>query len=76
MIVTRFAIRRVEVLRFAPALSVAEAEVERAQRWDVVQKGRFEVWKVGVGVGDGEGFVFRVGETGVEVEREGVPVQS
>ncbi|KAF2824885.1 hypothetical protein CC86DRAFT_383652 [Ophiobolus disseminans] len=68
MAVTRLAVRRVEVLKFAPAISVEEAEVERAQRWDVVQKGRFECWKVGMGVKDGEGFVFRSGEEGVEVE--------
>lgn len=60
------------MLQFAPALSVEEAEAERAQRWDVVSRGRFEVWKVGVGVRDGEGFVFRVGAGGVEVEREKV----
>lgn len=59
------------MLKFTPALSVEEAEIERAQRWDVVQKGRFEVWKVGVGVGagNGEGFVFRIGSEGVSIER-------
>lgn len=69
MAVTRLTVRRVEVLKFAPALSVEEAEAERAQRWGVVQKERFECSKVGVGVRDGEGFVFRVGERGVEIER-------
>lgn len=68
---TRLAVRRVEVLRFAPALSVEEAEMERTQRWGVVKKGRFEVWKVGasVGAGNGEGFVFRIGSEGVSIER-------
>lgn len=56
------------MVKFAPAISVEEAEAERAQRWEVVKKGRFECWKVGR---DAEGFVFRVGERGVEVEREG-----
>jgi hypothetical protein len=69
---TRLAVRRVEVLKFAPALSVEEAEAERGQRWDVVCRGRFEVRKVGVGVRDGEGFVFRVKDKGVEMERENV----
>jgi hypothetical protein len=69
--VTRLAVRRVEVLRFAPALSVEEAEVERAQRWDVVRKGHFECWKVGVGAREGDRFVFRVDDAGVEVEKEG-----
>jgi hypothetical protein len=71
MTVTRLAVRRVEVLKFAPALSVEEAEVEKNQRWDVVQRGRFECWKVGIGAGDGDRFVFRVGDAGVEVEKEG-----
>jgi hypothetical protein len=66
--VTRLAIRRVEVLKFAPAISIEEAEAERARRWDVVQKGRFECWKVGAGVRDSEGFVFRIGQAGVEIE--------
>ncbi|KAH3972894.1 hypothetical protein HBH51_103200 [Parastagonospora nodorum] len=68
---TRLAVRRVEVLKFAPALSVEEAEIERAQRWDVVKKGRFEVWEIGAGVGagNGEGFVFRIGDEGVGIER-------
>lgn len=57
-----------------------EAEGERARRWDVVGRGRFECWKVGgtgavVGGGggkeEGRGFVFRVSKTGVGVEREG-----
>lgn len=73
--VTRLAVRRVEVLRFAPEISVEEAERERGQRWGVVKRGRFECRKVS-GVGDvknkendGGGFVFRVRE-GVEVEKE------
>ncbi|KAF1919071.1 hypothetical protein BDU57DRAFT_536096 [Ampelomyces quisqualis] len=65
---TRLAVRRVQVLKFAPAISVEEAEAERAQRWDVVSKGRFECWKVGVGARDTEGFVFRVCDRGVNVE--------
>lgn len=68
MQVTRLAVRRVEVLKFAPAISAEEAEVERKQRWGVISKGRFECWKVGK---DGKGFVFRVSEEGVEIEREG-----
>jgi hypothetical protein len=54
------------VLKFAEGISVEEAEKERAKRWDVVTKGRFSVCKVGAR--EGEGFVFRVGERGVEVE--------
>ncbi|KAF1972039.1 hypothetical protein BU23DRAFT_581235 [Bimuria novae-zelandiae CBS 107.79] len=69
MQVTRVAVRRVEVLKFAPWVSVEEAEGERGQRWEVVSRGRFEAWKVGVGR-EGEGFVFRVGD-GVRIEREG-----
>jgi hypothetical protein len=57
------------VLNFAPAISVEEAEAEKARRWNVVQRGRFECWKVGMGIKDGEGFVFRVDERGVEVEQ-------
>jgi len=70
--VTRLAVRRVEVLKFAAAISMEEAEAERLQRWEVVKKGRFECWKVGAGArGEGEGFVFRVGGKGrVETERE------
>jgi hypothetical protein len=71
MATTRLAVRRVEVLKFAPAMSVEEAEAERAQRWDVVRKGRFECWKVGLGSRESEGFVFRVGDRRVDVEREG-----
>jgi hypothetical protein len=72
MSTTRLAVRRVDVLKFAPAISVEDAETEKAQRWEVVAKGRFECWKVGVGVRDGEGFVFRVEETGIAIEnREG-----
>ncbi|KAH7070635.1 hypothetical protein BKA63DRAFT_535656 [Paraphoma chrysanthemicola] len=66
--VTRLAVRRVEVLKFAPAISVEEAEAEKAQRWEVVQNGRFECFKVGVGVRDNEGFVFRVTQVGIDVE--------
>ena len=73
MSVTRLAVRRVEVLKFAPEMSVEQAEAERGQRWDVVQRARFECWKVGAGAweGRGEGIVFRVGTCGVEVEGEG-----
>ncbi|KAH7082335.1 hypothetical protein FB567DRAFT_605697 [Paraphoma chrysanthemicola] len=66
--VTRLAVRRVEVLKFAPAISVEEAEAEKAKRWEVVQTGRFECFKVGVGVGVNEGFVFRAAQGGVDVE--------
>ncbi|OAL52816.1 hypothetical protein IQ07DRAFT_629354 [Pyrenochaeta sp. DS3sAY3a] len=67
---TRLAVRRIQVLKFAPAISLEEAEAERQQRWDVVSKGRFECWRIGVGIaaGEGEGFVFRVGKGGVWVE--------
>jgi len=68
--VTRLAVRRVDVLKFAPAISVEDAEKERVQRWEVVSRGRFECWRVGVGARDGEGFVFRVGK-GIEMERDG-----
>lgn len=48
-----------------------EAEAERAQRWEVVGRGRFEVWRVGSGGREGGGFVFRVRDgDGVRVERE------
>ncbi|KAF2635738.1 hypothetical protein P280DRAFT_534726 [Massarina eburnea CBS 473.64] len=66
--VTRLAIRSVRVLPFAPCLSVDEAEADRAQRWDVVGRRRFEVWRVGAGGVGTEGFVFRVGR-GVVVEK-------
>lgn len=70
MHVTRLAVRRVDVLRFAHEMSWEQASAEAAKRWEVVKRGRFECWKVG-GVRDGfEGFVFRVGE-GVEIERGG-----
>lgn len=62
--------RRVSLVKFKPQVSIEEAEAERAARWEVVRRGRFECWRVGVGVKDGEGFVFRVGERGVDVERE------
>lgn len=75
--VVRLAVRRVEVLKFAPEMGVEQAEGEKGQRWDVVRRARFECWKVGAGAGagaregPGEGFVFRVGMRGVEVEEEG-----
>ncbi|KAL6709360.1 hypothetical protein ACN47E_001767 [Coniothyrium glycines] len=67
--VTRLAVRRVDVVPFAPQSSVEEAERERAQRWEVVARRRFECWKVGGSGGQegGEGFVFWVGEAGVGV---------
>jgi hypothetical protein len=68
--VTRLAVRRVDVLKFAPAISLEEAEKERVQRWEVVSRGQFECWRVGAGVRDGEGIVFRVGR-GIEIERDG-----
>ncbi|KAF2249456.1 hypothetical protein BU26DRAFT_484873 [Trematosphaeria pertusa] len=68
MRVTRLAVRRVEVLKFAPGVSVEDAEAERRQRWEIVARGRFEAWRVGHGAGESEGFVFRVGK-GVEIER-------
>lgn len=66
--VTRLALRRLEVIKFAPAISLEEAEVERQQRWQVVSKGRFECWKVGARVRGEEGFMFKVG-LGVEIEK-------
>lgn len=67
--VTRLAVRRVEVRRFAPGVSVEEAEAGREQRWEVVSRGRFVCSRVvGGGRMEGEEFVFRVGD-GVEVER-------
>ena len=66
---TRLGVRRVEVLKFAPAISAEQGELERQQRWDVVSKGRFECKKVGPGARDEEGFWFRVGAWGVEVEQ-------
>ena len=65
--VVRLAVRRVEVVHFAPAISVEEAERERQQRWEVVSRAQFESWKVGASMKDGNGFVFRVGK-GVEIE--------
>lgn len=68
----RLGVRRVEVVRFAPEMGVEQALAEGGQRWEVVQRGRFEVRRVGGSLGgEGEGFVFRVGAQGVEVEREG-----
>ncbi|KAF2020380.1 hypothetical protein BU24DRAFT_456464 [Aaosphaeria arxii CBS 175.79] len=82
----RVAVRRVEVLRFKPGICGEEAMAEKAKRWDVVKRGRLEVWKVGgsgsgsgmdAGKGGGAGsgrdvesFVFRVGESGAAIERE------
>lgn len=61
-------------MKFALGMSVVEAEGERGQRREVVARGRFEVRRVGGGIGQGqgqgEGFVFSVGEGGVMVERE------
>jgi hypothetical protein len=64
-------VRRVEVLKFPPVISVQEGEAERQRRWDVVQRARFECWKVGLNMRDGKGFVFRVGERCVEIEQDG-----
>ncbi|KAG9190799.1 hypothetical protein G6011_08887 [Alternaria panax] len=69
-LVTRLAVRRVDVSKFSSAISIEEAEKEKLQRWEVVSRGRFECWKVGVGVKDGEDFAFRVGK-GIEMERGG-----
>lgn len=65
--VTRLAVKKVEVIKFIDGMSMEEAEIERAKRWEVVRRGRFECWKVG-GENEGKGFVFRVGR-GVEIER-------
>jgi hypothetical protein len=70
MSTTRLAVKRVDVLKFAPALCVEEAELESSQRWEVVKRARFECWKVGIGVRDGEGFVFRIEEGGVCFEEK------
>ena len=74
MNVTRLAVRRVEVLKFAPEMSVEQAESEKGQRWEVVKRGRFECWKAGAAMAgrdrESEGFVFRVGDASVTVERE------
>ena len=63
-----------EVLKFAPEMSVEQAESEKGQRWEVVKRGRFECWKAGAAIvgrdRETEGFVFRVGDAGVEIERE------
>lgn len=71
---TRLAVRKLQVLKFAPEMSVSQAEAEKEQRWEVASRGRFECWKVGAGArdGEGEGFVFRVGTYGVDVERKNV----
>ncbi len=42
MQVTRLAVRRAETVKFAPAISLDQAEVERQQRWKVVSRGKFE----------------------------------
>ena len=68
--VTRFAVRRIDVVKFAPAISAEQADAERRQRWEVVNKGRFECWKIGAGTRESSGFVFRIGDWGVEVEQE------
>ncbi|CAI6333699.1 unnamed protein product [Periconia digitata] len=62
--VTRVAVRRVEVTRFAPGVSVEEAEGERGMRWEVVKRGRFEVWRVGGSGAAGEVVRFRIEGTG------------
>ncbi|PVH96757.1 hypothetical protein DM02DRAFT_534595 [Periconia macrospinosa] len=54
--ITRLAVRRIDVPRFAPGISIEEAEAERELRWKVVERGRFEVWRVGAG----EAVVFRI----------------
>ncbi|KAF2845906.1 hypothetical protein T440DRAFT_472375 [Plenodomus tracheiphilus IPT5] len=65
---TRLALRRLEVIKFTPAISVDDAEAERQQRWDVVSKRCFECWRVGTELKGAEGFVFTVGVGGgVEV---------
>ncbi|EOA90059.1 uncharacterized protein SETTUDRAFT_103468 [Exserohilum turcica Et28A] len=70
-LVTRLALRRVPVAKFAPGISNEEAEAEREKRWEVVSRARFECWKVGMGVGGqgSGGFVFRIGRH-VETERK------
>ncbi|KAF2125877.1 hypothetical protein P153DRAFT_389327 [Dothidotthia symphoricarpi CBS 119687] len=65
VLTTKLGVRRVDVLKFAPGISVEGAEAERQQRWEVVRRGRFSCWRVGR---EGEGFVFLVGG-GVRVER-------
>ncbi|OCK75666.1 hypothetical protein K432DRAFT_249079, partial [Lepidopterella palustris CBS 459.81] len=62
----RLAVRRVPVAPFAAALSAEELEREREQRASIVALGRFECWNVGA-VGD-DGFVFRIGKSGVSIE--------
>ncbi|KAJ4304814.1 hypothetical protein N0V90_000342 [Kalmusia sp. IMI 367209] len=68
MQLTRLAVRRMETVKFAPGISVEEAEQERAQRWGVVSRGRFEAWKVGQGPRESEAFVFTVGRS-VQIEQ-------
>lgn len=68
--VTRLAVRRAEVLKFAPTISIEEAEAEREQRWEVLRRGRFECWKVGTGVGEEEGFIFSITVASVCVEKD------
>ncbi|KAF9691004.1 hypothetical protein EKO04_011037 [Ascochyta lentis] len=76
---TRLAVRRIEVVKFAPEMSIEQAEAEKGARWDVVRRGRFECWRVGGAglgprrhgnAGEEQGFVFCVGREGVSVERE------
>lgn len=66
--ITRLAVRRVEVVKFAAAISIDEAAAERQQRWQVVCRSRFECWRLAAGLRDGEGFVFRNGMWEIEVE--------
>lgn len=66
--VMRLVVRRVEVLKFAPAISIDEAMADSQQRWQVLSRGRFECWMAG-SMSNGEGFVFKVEQRAVEVER-------
>jgi hypothetical protein len=64
---TRIAVRRIDIIPFAPGRGVEEAERDRAARQEVVDRKRFEAWRVG----DRErrGFVFSVkGVEGVGIE--------
>ena len=66
--VTRLALRRVDVLKFAAESSVEDAEAEKAKRWEVASRARFECWRVGLDARSSGGFVFRVGSA-VDMER-------
>jgi len=66
-LVTRLALRRVEMARFAPTVGIEEAESERQQHWEMVRQRPYVCRKVDIGAKGGEGFSFRVG-TGVEIE--------